>query len=90
MRFYGYFISRNNFAFNLAAIKELIKEGIRGITPGDWAKCVKHVLSVERVYWLKEIAAEEDLEPVVIDLASASDCSFDTDAASETEGISEI
>ena len=25
---------------------------IRGITPGDWVKCVEHVLSVERVYIL--------------------------------------
>ena len=33
-------------------INELIEEGIRGITPGDWVKCVEHVLSVERVYIL--------------------------------------
>ena len=56
--------------------------GIRGITSGDWVKCFEHVLSVERVYWLKEIAAEEDHQPVVIDLASDSDCSSDTDTAS--------
>ena len=41
------FIARKNFAFNLTSIKELIEEGIRGITPGNWAKCVEHVLSVE-------------------------------------------
>ena len=38
-------------------------------------------------YWLKEIAAEEDHEPVVIDLASGSDYSSGTDTASMTEGI---
>ena len=48
MRFYDCFIARNNIAFSLTAIKELIEE----VTPGDWVKCVKHVLSVERVYIL--------------------------------------
>ena len=81
------FIARKNFAFNLTAIKELIEEGIRGITPGEWAKCVEHVLSIEQVYWRKEIAVEEEHEPVVIDLASDSDYSSDTDTASETEGM---
>ena len=52
MRFNDCFTARNNFAFNLTAIKELIEEGIRGITPGDWVKCVERVLSVERVYML--------------------------------------
>ena len=41
---------------------------------------VEHVLSVERVYWLKRIAIEEEHEPVVID-------TDDTDTASETEGM---
>ena len=44
-------------------------------------------LSVERASWLKEIAVEEEHEPVVIDIASDSDCSSDTDVASETEGM---
>ena len=82
MRFYDCFIAMDNFAFNLYC------QSIRGITPGDWVKCVEHVLSVERVYILvKEIAAEEDHEPVVIDLASDSDCSSNTDTASETESM---
>ena len=81
------FIARNNFAFNLTSIKELIEEGIRGITPGKWAKCVEHVLSVEPVYWGKEIAVAEEHEPVAIVLASDSDCSSDTDTASETDGM---
>ena len=46
-------------------------------------KCVEPVLSVERVY----ILVKEDHESVVIDLASGSDCSSDTDTASETEGM---
>ena len=45
MRFYDRFIARNNFAFNLTAIKELIEEGMRGIKPGDWAKCVEYGMS---------------------------------------------
>ena len=85
--FFSGFIARKNFAFNLTAIKELIEEGIRGITPGEWAKCVEHVLSIEQVYWRKEIAVEEEHEPVVIDLSSDSGCSSDTDTASETEGM---
>ena len=44
-------------------------------------KYVEHVLSVERVYWLKEIAIEEEHEPVVIGLASETDYSSDTDTA---------
>ena len=40
------------FRIHLTAIKELIEEVIRGITPGDWAKCVQPVLSEVRVYIL--------------------------------------
>ena len=36
-------------------------------------KYVEHVLSVERVYWLKKIAIKEEHEPLVIDLASETD-----------------
>ena len=50
-------------------------------------KYVEHVLSVDRVYWLKKIAIEVEHEPVVIGLASETDYSSDTDTASETEGI---
>ena len=46
MRFYDCFIARNNFAFSLTAIKELIEESIRGTATDDWTKCVKHALSV--------------------------------------------
>ena len=46
-----------------------------------------HVLSVVRVYWLKETAIEEEREPVVIGLASGTDYSPDTDTASETEDM---
>ena len=41
--------------YAITADNKLI-EGIRGITPGECAKCVEHVLSVERVCWLKENA----------------------------------
>ena len=50
-------------------------------------KYVEHVLSVERVYWLKKIAIKEEHEPVVIDLASETDYSSDADTASEMEGM---
>ena len=50
-------------------------------------KYVEHVLSVERVYWLQKIAIKEEHEPVMIDLASETDYSSDTDTASETEGM---
>ena len=45
------------------------------------------MLSVEGAYWEKEIAVEEEHEPVMIGLASDPDCSSDTDTASETEGM---
>ena len=53
----------------------------------DTAKCVEHVLSVERLYWFKEIMVEEEHEPVGMDIASDFGCNSDTDTASETEGI---
>ena len=36
----------------ISPTKKLIEEGVRGITPGDWAECVEHFLTVERVYIL--------------------------------------
>ena len=50
-------------------------------------KYVEHVLSVERVNWLKKIAIKKEHEPVVIDLASETDYSSDTDTANATEGM---
>ena len=49
----------------------------------DWTtlKYVDHVLSAKRVNWLKRITIEEEHEPVVIDLASDTDYSSDTDTA---------
>ena len=85
--YFSGFIARKNFAFNLTAVKGLIEEGFSAITPGEWARCVDHVKSVERTYWANEIAVDEEHEPVVIDLASDSDCSSVTDTASETEGL---
>ena len=55
--------------------------------PTGRLKYVEHVLSVDRVPWLKKIAIEEEHEPVVIGLASETDYSSDNDTASETEGI---
>ena len=80
-------IARKNFATNLTSIKELNKEGIRGIASGEWAKCVEHVLSVEQVYWGKEIAVEEEHKPVVTYLTLDSNCSSNTDIFSEKEGM---
>ena len=70
--YFSGFIARKNFAFDLTAVKELIEEGFRAITPGEWARCVDHVKSVDRAYRANEIVVEEEHEPVpvVIDQAS--------------------
>ena len=39
------------------------------------------------MYWLKEVAVEEEHEAVMIDLAGDSYRSSNTDTASETEGM---
>ena len=73
------------FHLHLTAIKELIEEALHLVT-GRNASC----LFCQRcgyTYWLEEIAAEEDHEPVVIDLAPGYDCSSDNDTASMAEGI---
>ena len=53
----------------------------------DDLKWFEHIMSVQRVYWLKGVWVEEDHESVVIDLASGSDCISDTDTARKTEGM---
>ena len=68
-------------------MKGLIEEGFRAITPGERARCVAHVKLVVRAYWANEIAVEEEIESIVIDLASDSDYSSDTNTASETENL---
>ena len=83
-RFFRFF-PRKTFAYNLTAVKELIEEGYRAITPGEWARCVAHVESVEWTYWENEISVEAEIESIMIDLASDSDYSSDTNTASETE-----
>ena len=49
-------------------MKELIEEGFRSLTPGEWARCVDHGKSVELTHWANEIAVDEEHKPVVIDL----------------------
>ena len=71
-------------------MKELIEEAVRSITPGDWARCVDYVLSLERGYWANEIAVEDEHEPVVIELASDSVTAAQTQTLPARQGACEI
>ena len=71
---------------------QLTHDVIAAVTEDDWVSSCRHVEEAERKYWDADIAVEEEMEKVVIQLTSsdedtytATECSdySDTESADE-------
>ena len=71
----------------MSEVKGLVERRLEVITPEFWGNCVKHVKSIENNYWKSDIAVDEVIESVVINLAETD--SDSTDTAAEDGHISD-
>ncbi|PSN44899.1 hypothetical protein C0J52_06180 [Blattella germanica] len=78
----GYVAERNN-TFKMADIEVLLNEAINSITIAAWEKCVKHAEKLQEDDFAKEIARDDILEPIVVNLEE-SDCS-DSDSGESSD-----
>ena len=79
-------VARMNFNFKSAGMLQLIEDGLRSATPDFWKRCCEHVRGIEDGFWAKDIAVEEEMERLVINVTSSDD---GTDSASETDDYSD-
>ena len=71
--------------FKMADVVQLTHDAIARVTADDWMKCCRHVVGIEEKYWKSDIAIEEELEKIVIQVTSSDE---DTDTASECSDYS--
>ena len=72
-------VAANNRTFKLPVVKNLLVDGVNGVTPEKWSNCVRHVLEEEdRLMQLDHII--DDMEDQLI--IDGSDSSSDNDAES--------
>lgn len=79
-------IARRNLTFKLRDVEQLVVEAFLSISEGYWQSCCEHVKAVERGYWEREIAIEEEIERFIIEIGSSED---ETDTSSECDDYSD-
>ena len=72
--------------FKMADVVQLTHDAIARVTADDWMKCCRHVVGIEEKYWKSDIAIEEEIEKIVIQVTSSDE---DTDTASECSDYSD-
>ena len=79
------FVRRRNLQFKKVKVEELTQESIESIDENEWSSRYKHVMDIEKELWRRDIAVEEEVDRVIIYVASDCDVSIseDTDTASE-------
>ena len=66
------FVADRN-TFKMADLKELTKEAIAKVTPGDWAKACKHAEDIQMEDAAKEVPIDKFIDSLVIDITSDDD-----------------
>ena len=67
------FVARNNLTFKFKDVKELIEAGFDQITDSKWNNCCEHVERVEKNYWDNDIAVEDEVEKIIIEVDGDDD-----------------
>ena len=80
------YVARHNVTFKMADVVQLTHDAIARVTADDWMKCCRHVVGIEEKYWKSDIAIEEEIEKIVIQVTSSDE---DTDTASECSDYSD-
>ena len=64
-------------SFDLGEVKQLLQEGIDRIDAQTWSDCCRHVQDKESEYWKADIAVEDEIEWIMIQIDPDSDVSSD-------------
>ena len=80
------YIARRNVSFKMTDVIKLTHDVIAAVTEDDWVSSCRHVEEVERKYWDADIAVEEEMEKIVIQVTSSDE---DTDTATECSDYSD-
>ena len=87
------YISRRNVSFKMTDVIQLTHDAIAAVTEDELVSSCRHLEKVERKYWDADIAVEEEMEKIVIQVTSSAE---DTDTAiecsdySDTESADEV
>ena len=73
-------------SFNLGDVKTLIQEGIGRIDANTWSDCCRHVRDRDTEYWKADIAVEQEIEKIVIQIDSDSDVTSSEEGNASEEG----
>ena len=73
-------VAKTNLTFKKKDVQKLTKEVFETITSEDWASCCRHVKDVEKQFWAKEIAVDDQIDWLIITVPSSDE---DTDTASD-------
>ena len=80
------YIARRNVSFKMTDVIQLTHDVIAAVTEHDWVSSCRHVEEVERKYWDADIAVEEEIEKIVIQVTSSDE---DTDMTTECSDYSD-
>ena len=80
------YIARRNVSFKMTDVIQLTHDVIAAVTEHDWVSSCRHVEEVERKYWDGDIAVEEEMEKIVIQVTSSDE---DTDTTTECSDYSD-
>ena len=60
-------------------VQKLVEESMESITSNDWARCVDHVIGIEKHY-KKSMHIMEHIEPVIINLDESDDSEYEAES----------
>ena len=87
------YIARRNVSFKMTDVIQLTHDVIAAVTEHDWVSICRHVEEVERKYWDADIAVEEEMEKIVIQVTSSdedTDTTIECSDYSDTESADEV
>ena len=80
------YIARRTVSFKMTDGIQLTHDAIAAVTEDDWVSSCRQLEEVERKYWDADIAVEEEIEKIVIQVTSSDE---DTDTATECSDYSD-
>ena len=73
-------MAAHNVTFKTADVQQITEDTIVSARAADWVACCNRVEKFEKSYWETNIAVEDEIEKLIIEVTSRDE---DTDSASE-------
>ena len=82
------YVAERNTTFKIADTERLVHEAIASVSPSAWTECVRHAETLQDGDFRREIAVDQALEPIIVNLQESS--ASESDSESSEEGVSDI